>query len=83
MEAYAGGGPLGIDHEWNYDDHGIWSRSVQDAVLYSLVAGELVGAIWEGGDTRFGHTVAIDRFLGRCRSDIRDIKEIVFARQAD
>jgi len=26
----AGGGPLGIDHRWNYDNSGIWKRSNQD-----------------------------------------------------
>ena len=55
--SYAGGGPLGIDHRWNYDDSGVWSRSTQDAVLYSLIAGEVAGALWEGGDTRFGRTL--------------------------
>ena len=27
---HAGGGPLGIDHRWNYDNSGIWKRSNQD-----------------------------------------------------
>jgi len=54
--AHAAGGPLGIDHEWNYDHGTLWSDSTQSAVEYSLVALELAGALWEGGDTRLGHT---------------------------
>ena len=57
MRADASGGPLGIDHEWHYDDHGIWKRSVQKALQYSLIGGEVAGALWEGGDTRLGKTL--------------------------
>ena len=56
-QAHAAGGPLGIDHEWNYDNSGIWSTSTQSTLEYSLVALELAGALWEGGDTRFGRTL--------------------------
>jgi hypothetical protein len=56
-QAFAGGGPLGIDHEWNYDDHGIWNRNVQYAVFYSVIGGQVALALWEGGDTRLGHTM--------------------------
>jgi hypothetical protein len=45
----AGGGPFGLDHEWTYDNSGIWKRSNQNALLYGLIGGELVGAVWEGG----------------------------------
>lgn len=64
--AQAAGGPLGIDHQWNYDDSGIWSKSTQSAVQYSLVAIELAGALWEGGDTRLGRTFwrSIDSSVG-------------------
>ena len=53
----AGGGPLGIDHEWTYDDSGIWKRSNQEALEYGLIGFEVVGAVWEGGDDRFGRTL--------------------------
>ncbi|HEV8019221.1 MAG TPA: hypothetical protein VGP32_11770, partial [Steroidobacteraceae bacterium] len=53
----AGGGPFGIDHEWNYDDSGIWKRSYQEALEYGLLGGEVIGAVWEGGETRFGRTL--------------------------
>lgn len=54
---FAGGGPFGIDHEWSYDNSGIWSRSHQVALEYGVIAFEVGGALWEGGDTRFGRTL--------------------------
>jgi PAP2 superfamily len=53
----AGGGLLGLDHEWSYDDRGIWKRSDQEALEYGLVGFEVIGAVWEGGDDRFGRTL--------------------------
>ena len=53
----AGGGPFGIDHEWSYDNSGIWARPKQEVLEYGLIAFEVGGALWEGGDTRFGHTL--------------------------
>lgn len=53
----AGGGFLGIDHEWSYDDSGIWKRSNQEVLEYGLIAGEVGGALWEGGETRVGRTL--------------------------
>ena len=52
----AGGGPFGIDHEWSYDNSGIWKRKYQEVLEYGLIAGEVGGALWEGGDTRLGKT---------------------------
>jgi hypothetical protein len=54
--AWAGGGPLGIDHRVNEDDSGIWKRSNQTALISVMIGGELVGALWEGGETRLGKT---------------------------
>ena len=54
---FAGGGPLGIDHEWSYDNSGIWARSNQEVLEYGMIAFEVGGALWEGGDTRFGRTL--------------------------
>lgn len=63
--AQASGGPLGIDHRLNYDDSGIWKRRNQIILqdLAPLVV--LADALWEGDDTRFGHTSwqAIDSML--------------------
>lgn len=53
----AGGGFLGIDHEWSYDDSGIWKRSNQEVLEYGLIVGEVGGALWEGGETRVGRTL--------------------------
>ncbi len=53
----AGGGLFGIDHELTYDNSGIWRRGNQEALEYGLIGGEVVGAIWEGGETRFGRTL--------------------------
>jgi membrane-associated phospholipid phosphatase len=53
----AGGGPLGIDSELSYDNSGIWKRSYQEALEYGLIGGMAVGALWEGGETRFGRTL--------------------------
>ena len=52
--AQAGGGALGIDHILTYDNSGIWKRSDQSALLDLLIGGEIVGAIWEGGEARLG-----------------------------
>jgi PAP2 superfamily len=53
---HAGGGPLGIDHVLSYDDSGIWKRSNQQALLYTLIGGEVAGAVWLGGEDRLGKT---------------------------
>jgi undecaprenyl-diphosphatase len=55
--AQAAGGPLGIDHRLSYDDSGIWARSNQNALIAIMLAGEVGGALWEGGETRFGRTL--------------------------
>jgi hypothetical protein len=46
----------GIDHELEYDNSGIWKRNYQEFVEYGLIAAEVGGALWEGGDTRLGRT---------------------------
>jgi undecaprenyl-diphosphatase len=59
------GGPLGIDHRWAYDDSGIWRRSNQRILMDSLIGGEVLCGLWEGGQSRFGNTCwrAIDSSL--------------------
>jgi len=52
----AAGGPLGIDHRLSYDNSGIWARKNQTALLGLMIAGEIGGGIWEGGETRLGKT---------------------------
>jgi acid phosphatase family membrane protein YuiD len=46
----------GIDHVVDYDNSGIWKRSTQQALVYTLIGGEIAGALWEGGETRLGKT---------------------------
>jgi membrane-associated phospholipid phosphatase len=57
LPARAGGGLLGLDHVVPYDDSGIWARKNQNALLDLLIIGEVAGALWEGGETRFGRTL--------------------------
>ncbi|HEY2816958.1 MAG TPA: phosphatase PAP2 family protein [Casimicrobiaceae bacterium] len=45
-----------LDRVVNYDDSGIWNRNAQKGVLYTLVGGEIAGALWEGGESRLGRT---------------------------
>ena len=39
------------------DDHGIWARRNQLLLIDSMLAGEGVVALWEGGETRLGRTL--------------------------
>jgi len=53
--ALAGGGPLGIDHEWALDQSGIWARHDQLDLEYGVLATEGIGALWLGNDDALGH----------------------------
>ena len=50
-------GPLGIDHQLNMHDSGIWKRSTQNAVLGLTVTAAVAAAFWEGGESRLGRTL--------------------------
>jgi membrane-associated phospholipid phosphatase len=52
--AFAGSGPLGIDHRWSYDNSGIWKRSTQNLLQYGGPLADFAFAAWEGGETRLG-----------------------------
>jgi membrane-associated phospholipid phosphatase len=54
--AFAGGGPLGIDHMLPLDESGIWTRSNQLAVQNLSAITVIGGALWEGNDSRLGRT---------------------------
>jgi len=54
--AFAGGGPLGIDHRIAYDDSGIWKRSNQLLLEDLTIAAVVGGSLWEGGETQTGDT---------------------------
>jgi membrane-associated phospholipid phosphatase len=55
--AWAGSGLLGLDHVVALDDKGIWARNNQLWLLDSMLAAEVGAGLWEGGNTRFGHTI--------------------------
>jgi PAP2 superfamily len=54
--ACAGGGPLGIDHEWSLDQSGIWAQKYQNTLEYGVIALEVGGSVWLGKDDPLGHT---------------------------
>ena len=53
----AGGGLLGLDHFVTVDDRGIWARHNQLLLFDAMLVGEAGVALWEGNDTRLGHTM--------------------------
>src|ERR1700693_6182041 len=53
--AFAAGGLLGIDHEWAYDNGGVWNRKYQLGLEYGVLATETAGALWLGNDDPLGH----------------------------
>jgi membrane-associated phospholipid phosphatase len=55
-QAGAGGGPLGIDHEWSLDTSGIWAQKYQNTLEYGAIVAELGGGIYFGNDNPLGHT---------------------------
>ena len=50
------GSLLGIDHRLPDDNSGIWKRNRQLDLAYAVVATEIGGALWNGGQTRLGRT---------------------------
>ena len=56
--ARAGGGPLGIDHEWSYVNSGLWSTHYEQYLVYGVMIFEAGGAVLLGDDEDgFGHTL--------------------------
>ncbi len=53
--ACAGGGLFGLDHEWAYDNSGIWKRSNQLDLEYGVIGTAVVGALWLGNEHPLGH----------------------------
>jgi hypothetical protein len=54
--AHAGDGFLGIDHEWELDQRGIWARKYQTGLEFGVIATEIGGALWLGKDDALGYT---------------------------
>ena len=56
-DAWAGGGPLGIDHVVPLDQSGIWARKYQLALQNAVIGVEICGSLWLGNDDRLGHAL--------------------------
>lgn len=54
--AFAGGGPLGIDHRLHEDNHGIWKLGVQRTVVYGSIVTVVGGALALGDGDTLGDT---------------------------
>jgi PAP2 superfamily len=46
-----------IDHMWNLDESGVWNPSSYRNLMNGLTIAEVVGALWEGSDSRLGLTM--------------------------
>jgi len=55
--AYAGAGPLGMDHPLAFDQSGVWARRNQLTLEYGVIGFELAGALWLGDDAELGHSL--------------------------
>ena len=54
--AFAGGGPLGIDHRLHYDNSGIWKRTNQNILMYGTIVTVAGGALAFGDQDKLGDT---------------------------
>lgn len=54
--AFAGDGPLGIDHRLHYDNSGIWKRSNQTTLMYGTILAVGGGALAFGDQDKLGDT---------------------------
>lgn len=54
--AFAGSGPLGIDHRLHYDNSGIWKRSNQNILMYGTIVTVAGGALAFGDHDKLGDT---------------------------
>jgi hypothetical protein len=70
----------GIDHEWTYDDSGPWKRSYQQILEYGLIGGEVIGGLWEGGETRFGHTLWTSIDSSAAAGIVAQVMKVTFSR---
>jgi undecaprenyl-diphosphatase len=55
-DAFASGGPLGIDHRVHYDNSGIWKRSNQNVLMYGTITTVVGGALVFGDQDKLGDT---------------------------
>ena len=57
LRAHAGDGFLGIDHELDLNQRGIWARKYQVGLEFGVIATEIGGSLWLGNDDELGHTL--------------------------
>ena len=53
---WSGAAVGGLDHRVPLDESGVWSRGAQNALRAGVIATELGGALWLGGDDKLGRT---------------------------
>ena len=70
----------GIDRLVTYDDSGIWKRSNQEIVEYGLIAAEVGGALWEGGESRLGRTFWISIDSSVSAGLVAQLMKVTFSR---
>jgi undecaprenyl-diphosphatase len=54
--AFAAGGPLGIDHRIHFDNRGLWKRSNQNVLIYGTLTTVVGGALAFGDQDELGDT---------------------------
>ena len=54
--AFAAGGPLGIDHRIHFDNRGLWKRSNQNVLIYGTLTTVVGGALAFGNQDELGDT---------------------------
>ncbi|PTR23967.1 undecaprenyl-diphosphatase [Luteibacter sp. OK325] len=79
--AFAGGGPLGIDHRLHYDNSGIWKRSNQKILATGTAVTIIGGALLLGDNDEFGDTLwrSVDSVV--LASATTDVLKLGFRRQ--
>jgi len=79
--AMAGDGPFGIDHRLAYDNSGIWKRSYQKDLAAGSAIFVVGGALWEGGETKFGDTLwrSLDAMV--LTAGTTTVAKVVFSRE--
>lgn len=79
--ATAAGGPFGIDHRVAYDNSGLWKRSYQTDLAAGAALFVVGGALWEGGDSKFGDTLwrSLDAML--LSAGTTEISKFAFSRE--
>jgi hypothetical protein len=57
LRAHAGDGFLGIDHELDLNQRGIWARKYQLGLEFGVIATEIGGGLWLGNEDELGHAL--------------------------